>query len=175
MKFEAKTQSGSQITKHAIELLSGKQDTVTSGQLGFVMDGVAGEVDWAEVEPGVYSLLAGGKSYVVSMRRKAEASSSLSNSGVYQVSIGAHLLEVELRDPRARRRSTSSTVHDGPLEVFAPMPGRIVKVLVQEDSEIAQGEGLLVIEAMKMQNEVRAPRAGLVGKIYVREGEGVES
>jgi biotin carboxyl carrier protein len=55
------------------------------------------------------------------------------------------------------------------------MPGRIVKALVEEGREVAQGDSLLVIEAMKMQNEIRAPRAGRVEKIYAAEGEGVET
>jgi biotin carboxyl carrier protein len=63
----------------------------------------------------------------------------------------------------------------GPQVLVAPMPGRIVKVLVAEGQEIQQGAGLLVIEAMKMQNELRAPRAGRVEEIYVQEGTGVES
>ena len=55
------------------------------------------------------------------------------------------------------------------------MPGRIVKVLVPEGSEVQQGESLLVIEAMKMQNEIRSPRAGRLERVYVTEGEGVET
>lgn len=55
------------------------------------------------------------------------------------------------------------------------MPGKIVKVLVAEKQEVKQGEGLLVIEAMKMQNELRAPRRGRVERIYVSEGAGVET
>jgi biotin carboxyl carrier protein len=57
----------------------------------------------------------------------------------------------------------------------APMPGKIVKILVARRQEVAVGAGLLVIEAMKMQNELRAPRAGRVEEIYVEEGKGVET
>ena len=55
------------------------------------------------------------------------------------------------------------------------MPGRIVKVLVEENQPVAAGDGLVVIEAMKMQNELRAPRAGRVEKVYVAAGVGVET
>jgi biotin carboxyl carrier protein len=55
------------------------------------------------------------------------------------------------------------------------MPGRIVKVLVSENQEVVRDQGLLVIEAMKMQNEIRAPRAGRVERIYAREETGVEA
>jgi biotin carboxyl carrier protein len=55
------------------------------------------------------------------------------------------------------------------------MPGKIVKILVAQHEEVAAGTGLLVIEAMKMQNELRAPRAGRVEEVYVEEGKGVET
>ena len=61
------------------------------------------------------------------------------------------------------------------VEVKAPMPGKIVRMLAQEGQQVALGAGLLVIEAMKMQNELRAPRAGRIAKIYVHEGLGVET
>jgi pyruvate carboxylase subunit B len=55
------------------------------------------------------------------------------------------------------------------------MPGKIVKVLVTEGQEVSRDQGLLVIEAMKMQNELRAPRAGRIERVYMEEGRGVES
>jgi pyruvate carboxylase subunit B len=55
------------------------------------------------------------------------------------------------------------------------MPGRVVKVLVREGEEVTAGQGLLVMEAMKMQNELRAPRAGCVERIHIAEGVGVET
>ncbi len=58
---------------------------------------------------------------------------------------------------------------------MAPMPGKIVKILVTENQEVSRDQGLLVIEAMKMQNELRAPRAGRIERVYVKEGGGVES
>ena len=64
---------------------------------------------------------------------------------------------------------------EGPQDILAPMPGRIVKILVRENQEIEAGQGLLVMEAMKMQNELRAPRPGRVEKIYVSEDLGVEA
>ena len=55
------------------------------------------------------------------------------------------------------------------------MPGKIAKVLIAEGQQVSSGDGLLVIEAMKMQNEIRALRSGRVEKIYVSEGAGVET
>jgi len=62
-----------------------------------------------------------------------------------------------------------------PQEIRAPMPGKVVKVLVKEEQDIGPGQGLVIIEAMKMQNELRAPRAGRVEKVYAQEGKGVET
>ncbi|MDR3675511.1 MAG: acetyl-CoA carboxylase biotin carboxyl carrier protein subunit, partial [Acidobacteriota bacterium] len=64
---------------------------------------------------------------------------------------------------------------EGPQEIVAPMPGKIVKILVGEGEEVERGQGLLVIEAMKMQNELRAPRAGRVDRICIAEGQGVDT
>jgi biotin carboxyl carrier protein len=82
---------------------------------------------------------------------------------------------VEIRDPRRWKRDGSGVSEQGPQEIVAPMPGKIVKVLVSENQEVMGGQGLLVIEAMKMQNEIRAPRAGRVQRIYAQEGTGVEA
>jgi biotin carboxyl carrier protein len=91
------------------------------------------------------------------------------------VSVGTRNYVVLVRDPRRRRHAEMATNLEGPQEILAPMPGKIVKVLVEESQEVTQGAGLLVIEAMKMQNELRAPRSGRVERIYVQEATGVET
>ena len=91
------------------------------------------------------------------------------------VTVGSRHYLVEVRDPRRWRRDGAGVREKGPQEIVAPMPGKIVKVLVSENQEIARGQGLLVIEAMKMQNEIRAHRAGRVERIYAQEGTGVEA
>ena len=63
----------------------------------------------------------------------------------------------------------------GPARVIAPMPGKIVRVAVAAGQEVRAGEGLVVMEAMKMENEIRAPRAGRVPEVPVQEGQAVES
>jgi len=83
---------------------------------------------------------------------------------------------VKLIDPRrvalAAQRSREGT---GPLDVRAPMPGKIVKVHVKAGDAVSAGQGLIVIEAMKMENELRAPREGTVGKVTASEGQAVEA
>ncbi len=63
----------------------------------------------------------------------------------------------------------------GPKKLTAPMPGKVVRILVSEGAEIEAGAGILVVEAMKMQNEVKSPKKGIVQKITVREGAAVNS
>jgi biotin carboxyl carrier protein len=73
----------------------------------------------------------------------------------------------------ARRRGRDAGA--GPRTIVAPMPGRIVKVLVKPDETVFAGQPLVVVEAMKMENELRAPRAGAVAEVRVREGSSVEA
>jgi biotin carboxyl carrier protein len=68
-----------------------------------------------------------------------------------------------------------ATAAAGPQRVTAPMPGKVVKVLVSPGDEVEARQGLVVIEAMKMENELRAPRAGRVREVHVKEGAPVES
>ena len=82
----------------------------------------------------------------------------------------------EVRDPRSlrNRRADAETAH-GPRKLTAPMPGKVVRLLVQEKEEIEQGQGLLVMEAMKMQNELKSPKKGVVQKILAAEGANVNA
>lgn len=168
MKFHVKTQSGSEASDHVLELPSNSQSSSSAAALEYQMDGNSEKVDWAEVSPGIYSLIVNGRSYEARVTKTGR-------NGSFEVKVGDRSFQVELRDSRTRHQRGDSVAHLGPQEIRAPMPGRIIKVLAQEHAAVQSGQGLLVIEAMKMQNEIRAPRAGRVGKIHVREGEGVES
>ena len=155
---------------HVVEFPDKLEAPATGGKLRFRFDGDAGQVDWEEITPGVYSLLLGGQSFEVRLRQPAGAQR---RNRVYEVSAGPAQLWVEVRDRRTGMRAAGPPA-GGPHEVAAPMPGRIVKLLVKEGQAVEKGAGLVVIEAMKMQNELRAPRPGVVERIYVREGDGVE-
>jgi biotin carboxyl carrier protein len=113
------------------------------------------------VEPGIYSVLVDGRSY--------EARVEPSEGGV-AVYIDGYRFEIEVRDPRRWSRSTGKREASGRLNVVAPMPGKIVRLLVAEGDMVAAGTGLLVVEAMKMQNELKAPKAGRVVSLAAREG-----
>jgi biotin carboxyl carrier protein len=75
----------------------------------------------------------------------------------------------------AQRGADTSSVGNGPRQVTAPMPGKIVKVLVKTGDTVAARQGVVVVEAMKMENELRAPRAGIVAQVNVTEGASVEA
>jgi acetyl/propionyl-CoA carboxylase alpha subunit len=113
------------------------------------------------VEPGVYSVLMNGRSYEARVEQ---------SDGCLIVVIDGHRFEVEIRDPRRWSRHTTKPGIEGRLHVTAAMPGKIVRLLVAEGDTVAAGQGLLVVEAMKMQNEMKAPKAGCVVSLTAREG-----
>src|ERR1700726_648848 len=79
-------------------------------------------------------------------------------------------------DPRAwRARRHGALEAEGRQQILAPMPGKIIRVLVQTGEKVQAGQGLLVVEAMKMQNEIRSPKSGSVGRLLVKEGQPVNA
>lgn len=161
----------SESRQHSIEI---SLDGGAPGKAQAAIDGVPEEVDWVEVEPGVYSLISATKSYTVSVRRTPAPGALGGKQDRYAVSIAGREIPIDVADPRSRRSSATAAAHNGPTEIVAPMPGRIAKLLAPVGSAVEKGTGLVVIEAMKMQNEIRAPRSGKVAEVYVREGDGVE-
>jgi biotin carboxyl carrier protein len=105
--------------------------------------------DIKQVEPGVYSALIDGRSYEV----RAEGTA---------VSIAGRSFHVELVDPRRWNRERNHRQAEGRESITAAMPGKVVRVLVSQGDEVEAGQGLIVVEAMKMQNEMKAGRAGRV-------------
>jgi biotin carboxyl carrier protein len=108
-------------------------------------------------------------SYEVAVERRA--------NGERIVHIDGLAVPVSIVDPRERlgRRRGTTVADGGPRSILSPMPGRIVKVLVQQGDMVASEQGLVVVEAMKMENELRAPRAGQVSAVKVVEGMSVEA
>lgn len=174
MKIEIQIQSGEKKTSHSLEVASGTWPPVTgAGTLQGAVDGQGVEADWAEISPGVYSILMDGVTYEVWVKRPAAHESP--KNGEFRAAVGLNLYSVEVMDPRARRKGRGRDATHGPQEILAPMPGKIVRVLVDENQEVAANQGLLVIEAMKMQNELRSPRGGRVERVFVAVGAGVET
>jgi biotin carboxyl carrier protein len=170
MKFHARLHCGSLSFEQEVELVAQETaDSLRRLQVG----GQSAEAHCEEIAPGVYSCLMNGRSYEAYVSKQPGDAQGLASP--YVVTVGLRQYLVELRDPRRWRQSGTSLEAEGPQEIVAPMPGKIVKVLVKETQEVKHHQGLLVIEAMKMQNELRAPRAGRVERVYVAEGQGVES
>jgi biotin carboxyl carrier protein len=113
-----------------------------------------------EVEPGVYSILVDG---VVHEARLDGTT----------VTIAGHRYQLEETDPRKLVRRGPGSLKSGRGSVKAPMPGKIVRVLVNVGDEVQAGQGIAVIEAMKMQNELKAPAAGRVTSVSVKDNDAV--
>ena len=131
------------------------------------VDGAPYEVDLQSIDGGFhYSLLAGAISLEVFVERCED---------VCFVSIEGQRYQVKVEDERQQRAGSrrEAALAVGDAEVTSPMPGMVVAVLVEEGQQVRTGEGLLILEAMKMENEIRAPRNGLVQHLKVTPGQRV--
>jgi biotin carboxyl carrier protein len=120
------------------------------------------QVDAVFPEPGIVQFTLGERSYEFRVS---------GSGGELQLSRGPHSFTVSARDPRSlRSRRAGAGGEAGPKKITAPMPGKVVRIIAPEGTEVEAGAGVVVIEAMKMQNELKAPKAGKVQKITVAEG-----
>ena len=126
-------------------------------------------------EGGRWSMLVGTTSYDIALEPAPAGELIVHVNGIaVTVAVVEQSGSPKSRATSARGGAAAGGVA-GPWAVAAPMPGRIVKVLVQPGEAVRARQGLVVVEAMKMENEVRAPRAGIVGEVRVREGSSVEA
>ena len=141
---------------------------VTRNENGIIEAEIAGTkyvLDAREVETGVFSVNWNNQSIEVSVVRNGAT-----NGNNYVVSIAGRRIPVELIDARAALRKAAHHGQAGTVELRAPMPGKVVKVLVTEGAVVELNQGLLVIEAMKMQNEIKSPKQGVVRQLGVKDG-----
>jgi biotin carboxyl carrier protein len=137
------------------------------GQWQCRLDGRDVQVDAVLARRDVLSVLLNGKAYEVKRERTATDT---------HLWVGPVRYSAELSDPRSlRSRKAAAGLEQGPVKLLAPMPGKVVRVLVAEKTEVAAGQGILVVEAMKMQNELKSPRAGIVQRIMASEGAAVNA
>jgi biotin carboxyl carrier protein len=125
-------------------------------------------VDAYQHQFGTLSLLVDTASYTATLDRRDPAVHVRVRNGLFPIEI------LDERRLRMRRAASRFTV-EGRQVVCAPMPGRIVRVLVAAGDEVREGQGLVVVEAMKMENEMRSPKGGRVVEVHVREGQAVEN
>jgi biotin carboxyl carrier protein len=132
------------------------------------LDGRAVAADALELSPGIYSILLEGLSHEVRV--------SPAPDGTLRILSGVEEFTAEIADPRSwRGRRHGALEAAGRQSVVAPMPGKVVRVLRKAGEKVELGEGILVVEAMKMQNEIRSPKSGVIERLLVQEGQAVNS
>ena len=129
------------------------------------IDGRDIEADAIEVSPGIYSVLIGGESIEVRIEQASSTLRVVANGTEYVAAI---------ENPRELKKNRAGTAEaEGRQNVVAPMAGKIIRTLVTTGDEVQSGQGLLIVEAMKMQNEIRSPKSGKIERIAVVEGQTV--
>jgi len=147
--------------KHRLEL--DRADGRWRGRL----DGSDLQIDAVLARPDVLSILIDGKAYEIKRERVADD---------MHLWVGSSRYAVEVRDPRSfRSRRAGVSSDEGPKRLLASMPGKVVRVLLSENAAVEAGQGVLVVEAMKMQNEIKSPKKGIVQKIVADEGTAVNA
>jgi biotin carboxyl carrier protein len=137
------------------------------GRFRVLIDGVAADVDARPTDLGLSLVFADGRSMDVALTPKA--------GGQWFVQLPHADVAVTVDARRYQRGEGGGAAQSGPQKIKAPMPGRVVRILVKPGDEVAQKQGLVVVEAMKMENELGAPKAGRVKDVAVAEGESVEA
>jgi len=131
------------------------------------VDGREVQMDAVLARRDVISVIIEGKAYEVKRERTATD---------MHIWVGSARYSAELRDPRSlRSRKHSDHTDIGPKKLVAPMSGRVVRVLAAEQAEVDAGQGVVVVEAMKMENEIKSPKKGIVQKLVVNAGANVNA
>ena len=127
------------------------------------------EVDAVHLQGFAVSILADTRSARCDIERGKD--------GRLSVLVGENVFPMELLDERRLRlrQAGGKFSLEGPQRIDAPMPGKVVRVLVKAGDEVSEGQGLIVVEAMKMENELKSPKAGKVTELHAVEGAAVES
>ena len=121
----------------------------------------------------VLSIVLDGQSYEVLHETVSAADAESGTSS--NIVIAGQRYAAELRDPRALRSRRALGHGEGPQKIFSPMPGKVVRLLVEEGAQVEAGAGVVVVEAMKMQNELKSPKQGIVSKLAVGVGAAVNA
>ena len=130
------------------------------------LDGRKIDVDAVLARPNVLSLRIGNQAYEVKCERVGNE---------LHLWVGSMRFAAEVSDPRSLRGRMRTADDHGPRKLIAPMPGKVVRILGREGETVDSGTGILVVEAMKMQNEIKSPKKGTIQKILVGEGAAVNA
>jgi biotin carboxyl carrier protein len=162
MKYEVQLSSSSEEKTRVVGL---KRD---GAGWRVTLDGLPVAVDAVEIAPNTFSILLGGQSFEINV--------TPSTDGKLKLQAGAREFIAEVIDPRAwSGRRHGSVEAEGRQQIVAPMPGKVVRLLVKAGDRVEAGQGLLVVEAMKMQNEIRSPKSGVVERVFAKEGQPVNA
>lgn len=149
---------------HAISL------ELADGSATADIDGRHYEIKCRKLQSGEYLLINGTQVYKCRVEGKHGANNS------FAVFLGGVSYDITLVDPKRLSSARGSAGHDhGSAEIVSPMPGKIVRVLVSAGAKVEAGAGIIVVEAMKMQNEMKAPKAGVVVSINAQAGATVNA
>lgn len=149
--------------KHEIEIKRGN-----GGRISANIDGRFYDLEVSQTEPGVYLIKNAGKIFEVSV------TACTLNPGEFGTRVGHREFSISITDPKRLRGGADADGHsDGPAEIRTAMPGKVVRLLVTAGADVKKGDGVVVVEAMKMQNELKAPKDGIVREIRVAEGSTV--
>ena len=134
-------------------------------ELQCAIDGRAITADAAEIVPGTYSILVGDSAIEARVEETPTGLRVIAGGAEYQLSV---------RDSRKWNRSgAAGAASEGRQQIVAPMPGKVIRILLNAGDKVESGQGILVVEAMKMQNEVRSPKSGTIERLLVKEGQPV--
>ena len=152
-------------------LIGDNRETITvhrsENRAQVLLRGQVLEVDVAELAQNTFSLIVGGRSYDVTVDKMEES---------FHVLVNGIFFEISLIDPKKFQRYSPGLFDTTePVPVRAPMPGKVVKLLVGEGDTVKEGQGVAVVEAMKMQNELKSPKTGRVEKVNVAESQTVSA
>ena len=143
-----------------VEIIDEKHISVDGKLYGIDFESVSGQP--------VYSLIVDGKSYESYVQRGDDTWQVLLRGRLYPVTVE------DEREKRLRAAAGGGVAESGEFNLKAPMPGLVVAIPISEGQEVKKGQVLLILESMKMQNELKAPRDGIVNRIKVKVGESVE-
>jgi biotin carboxyl carrier protein len=134
-----------------------------------LINGTSHEIDFKPLRQHLsYSLLADGRSYEVNIYR---------DNGDWEVLLRGRQFSVEVEDERERRlrlAAGQTTLPKGKYLLKAPMPGLVIDIPVSEGDQVSKGDVLVILESMKMQNELTAPRDGTVTRVHANENDNVD-
>jgi len=138
--------------------VNGREGRLSVEEARFEYRGVARDYSIAASGPGIYSVLMDGRSYQATLLSPET------------IQVEGRIYFVDVFDPRELRARSLAGSHEGRQNIAAQMPGKVVRVLVAKGDAVEKGQGLIVVEAMKMQNEMKSPKAGVVAEVKASDG-----